>query len=202
MDWRRRRLYLLFTPELCRGDPWQTLTDALTAGVHLVQWRVPTPDEDGLRRCLELCTRHSVPVIVNDHVDLAVASGAAGAHVGQDDTPAADARSRLAEEQCLGVSTHSVAQATAAVNAGADHLGLGPCHPTATKGYDEALPHSVIRDVLEAVDVPVFAIGGITADRLPRLKDLGFRHFAVSSAILAADSAGGAVDRLTAHIRS
>jgi thiamine-phosphate pyrophosphorylase len=200
MDWSRRNLCLLFTPELCLGDPWWTLDTALAAGVPLVQWRVKSSDPDGLRRCMAACAACDVPVIVNDHIDLAVESRAAGVHVGQDDTPVATARGRLADGQILGVSTHDIEQARQAHAAGADYIGLGPCHPTETKGYDAGLARAALADVLASATIPVFAIGGITADNLPPLADLGFRHFAVSSAILAADMPDAAVERMLAAI--
>ena len=94
MEWRAARLYLLFTPELCVGDPLQTLTAALNGGVCLVQWRVKEPDPAGLTRCIQLCSNREapVPVVVNDHVQMAVDHGACGAHVGQQDMAPADAR--------------------------------------------------------------------------------------------------------------
>lgn len=196
MDWSRRTLCLLFTPDLCAGEPWSTLDDALAAGLPLVQWRVKTPDRDGLRRCMTACAAHDVPVIVNDHVELAVDAHAAGAHVGQEDLTAATARSLLTTGQVLGISTHDAEQAVSAQAAGADYIGLGPCHPTATKGYDAGLPSAVLTRVLAAARIPVFAIGGITADNLPNLRNLGFQHFAVSSAVLTAPRPGNAIEQL------
>ena len=202
MEWSTRQLYLLFTPVLCRHDPWETLDIVLAAGVQLVQWRVRDPDVAGLHRCLDLCADHAVPVIVNDHVELATQTGAAGAHVGQGDMPAAVARARLGPGPSLGVSTHDLAQARRAVADGADHIGLGPCFPTLTKGYAAGLPRELLGEVLQAVDVPVFAIGGITPDHLPGLRRLGFRHFAVSGAILAAEHPERVVGRCLESIRS
>ena len=85
------QICLLFTPELCRTDPWQTLARALAAGLDLVQWRRKARDPQGLTLCLARCAEHGVPVIVNDFVDLACATAAAGAHVGQEDMPASEA---------------------------------------------------------------------------------------------------------------
>jgi thiamine-phosphate pyrophosphorylase len=199
-DWSRRRLCLLFTPESCAGDPWSTLDDALAAGLPLVQWRVKTPDRDGLRRCMDACAAREIPVIVNDHVDLAVAARAAGAHVGQDDVSAKTARGMLDPGHVLGVSTHDVLQAVAAQAAGADYIGLGPCHPTVTKGYDAGLSLDELIAVRDAVDIPVFAIGGITVDNLPRLRDAGFRNFAVSGCVLTTARPGHVVERLLGTI--
>ena len=191
-----RKLCLLFTPASCHGDPWQTLLDALAAGVDLVQWRVKQADRLGLEQCMSLCEAKDVPVIVNDQVGLAVDVAAAGVHVGQDDLPAAAARQSLNRDELLGVSTHDVEQARAAAGAGADYIGLGPCFPTTTKGYESALPRDVIGAVIAAVDLPIFAIGGITPDNLSELIELGLHRCAVSSVVLDSDRPGAVVEQL------
>lgn len=197
------RLYLLFTPALCVGDPRRTLEQALAAGVDLVQWRVAAPDADGLQRCREICSARSVPVLVNDDVMLAVRSRAHGAHVGADDMPAAAAR-RLLGDRWLGVSTHDLAQIRAAVDSGADYIGFGPCFPTATKGYAEGQPDAAIAAAVAAATaaaLPLFAIGGITADNLPRLRRLGVQRIAVSAAILQAADPFAATTALCQQLR-
>jgi thiamine-phosphate pyrophosphorylase len=211
-DWRRQRrwhtvrarmpvhgrLYLLFTPSLCRTDPRTTLAQALDGGVDLVQWRCKQPDPDGFRHCRELCRERGVPLIVNDDVMLALRARVAGAHVGQDDLPAAAAR-KLLDERWLGVSTHDVAQIGAAAAAGADYVGFGPCHATATKGYTNGKSAAEIVAALDAAatrGVPLFAIGGITAANLLPLLLLGVERVAVSSAVLASDDPAAAASAL------
>lgn len=201
MPLESRRLYLLFTPELCRGEPFATLAAALAGGVDLVQWRVKQSDPTGLRRCMELCAEAGVPVLVNDDVELAVASGAAGAHVGQQDMPAARARALLGPRRLLGVSTHSLAELRAAERDGADHVGFGPCFPTATKGYATAQPAGALRAALAATRLPVFAIGGITAANLPLVLAEGATRIAVAGAILQAEDPGAAAAGLAAALR-
>lgn len=179
------QLYLLFTPSLCAEDPWHCLRAALRGGVDLVQWRSPY-DETGLRRCLEICSAAEVGVVVNDHVQLAIESEAIGAHVGQDDLPAAEARALLGPGRALGVSTHDLEQIRAALCDGADHLGFGPVFPTATKGYSEGLGPAAVAQALAATELPVFPIGGIGPENLPTLVAAGAHRAAVSSAILQA----------------
>jgi thiamine-phosphate pyrophosphorylase len=180
-------LYLLFTPALCAGEPWSTLERALAGGVDLVQWRAKRDDPDGLRRCMAICAARDVPVIVNDQVALAVRFGAAGAHVGQGDLPAATARRILGPDRWLGVSTHDHAEIEAARTAGADHIGFGPMFPTRTKGYAEGQPEGALEEALIlAGPLPVFAIGGIDAAGIGRILRAGCRRVAVSGAILAA----------------
>lgn len=183
------RLYLLFTPAHCAGDPRRTLRAALSGGVDLVQWRPaghPSEDRDELLRTLAICRGAGVPLIVNDAPHLAVEIEAAGAHVGQGDLPAAEARAILGSERALGVSTHDLPQIRAAAAAGADHLGFGPCFPTATKGYAEGLPLAAVESAVASTEMPLFAIGGITAANLPSLLEVGVERIAVSSSVLAA----------------
>lgn len=192
------RLYLLFTPDLCRLDPWRTLAAALQSGVDLVQWRTKRDDPGGFQRCRDLCQRAAVPLLVNDDVMLAVRSRSAGAHVGQDDIPA-DAARKLLGHAWLGVSTHDADQIAAAAAAGADYVGFGPCFPTTTKGYAEALDGPTFDDGLAAAAaarLPLFAIGGITAANLPLLRARGVDRIAVSSAVLQHDDPADAVATL------
>ncbi len=186
MPFPDRRLYLLFTPDRCRNDPWDTLLAALDGGVDIVQWRVTAPDRGGFERCRTACRDRGVPVLVNDDVMLAVRSRASGAHVGQGDMPT-DAARKLLGPAWLGVSTHDVAQIDAAAAAGADYVGFGPCHPTATKGYATGKSTAEIEAAVTAAAahrLPLFAIGGITAENLLPLQALGVDRIAVSSTIL------------------
>ena len=193
------RLYLLFTPALAGEKPWRTLEAALKGGVDLVQWRSKESDDAGFRACRDVCMARGVPILVNDDVMLGVRGRAHGAHVGQDDMPHEVAR-KLLVNQWLGVSTHNREQITAAVAAGADYVGFGPCYPTATKGYDEGLPAEELEEAAFACPVPLFAIGGIDATNLLRLRAFGVRRIAVSSAILKAQDPYAAAARLRAML--
>ncbi|MBL8752399.1 MAG: thiamine phosphate synthase [Planctomycetes bacterium] len=192
------RLYLLFTPAACRHEPFSTLAQALANGVDLVQWRSKSPDPAGFARCRDLCRQHQVPLLVNDDVMLALRSHAAGAHVGQNDMPI-DAARKLLPEAWLGVSTHDPVQIAAAAAAGADYIGFGPCHPTATKGYTTGKTMAEVEAAVEAAqqrNLPLFAIGGITAGNLIELRKHGVDRIAVSSAILQADDPAAAARAL------
>lgn len=196
-------VYLLFTPELCRDDPAATLEESLQAGVGIVQWRSKRPDPDGFTDARARCAAHGVPLIVNDDVMLALRSECAGAHVGQDDMPA-DAARKLMFGRALGVSTHDLAQIRAAATARADYVGFGPCHPTATKGYDAGLGDEDVAAAAELCDelgLPMYAIGGVRPENLGRLVTLGVRRVAVSSYILQHASPGRAVGELRRALR-
>ena len=197
-----RRLYLLFTPSACVADPWRTLDAAVAGGVDLVQWRVKSAsDRDLYPLFVDACRRLDVPWIVNDDVDLAVASGAAGAHVGQTDMPARAARERLGPGRWLGVSTHDPEEIAGALAAGADHLGFGPMFRTVTKGYEHGQPRGALTAALrQAGALPIFAIGGIDPDNVPRVGEEGGRRIAVSAAILRARDPHDAAARLRASL--
>lgn len=180
------RLYLLFSPELCRQDPFATLEAALGAGVDLVQWRSKQPDRFGFEQVRAICRKHKVPLIVNDDVMLALRGEAAGAHVGQDDMPA-DAARKLMFGRLLGVSTHDEAQIRAAAKTTANYVGFGPCYPTKTKDYPEGVGLPAVEAAAETcheLGLPMFAVGGITPQNLPALYAHGVRRIAVSSYIL------------------
>jgi thiamine-phosphate diphosphorylase len=184
------RLYLLFTPAQCAGDPETTLTAALDAGVDMVQWRTKHEDRKGLDRCREICRRFQVPLLINDDVMLSIRVRAAGAHVGQSDM-AADAARRLLGRAWLGVSTHDSAQIALAAAAGADYVGFGPCHATATKGYEHGQAPARIEEAVSAAaksGVLLYAIGGIEPGNLAPLRMLGVDRIAVSGSILRSDA--------------
>jgi thiamine-phosphate pyrophosphorylase len=139
-----------------------------------------------------------VPFIINDHPELVPSVGADGAHVGQDDFSVADARWRagraLAGEvppPIIGKSTHSVEQAVAAVEEGADYIGFGPLFPTPTKAGRPAIGLVDIARVHELVKIPVFCIGGVKLENLDAVIEAGARRVVIVSGILqAADIAG------------
>lgn len=195
-------LYLLFTPELCRHDPFDTLRVALDAGVELVQWRSRRADRDALQRAIGLCREHRVPLLVNDDAMLALRAEAAGVHVGQDDI-AADAARKLMFGRMLGVSTHDLDQIRNAALAAADYVGFGPCHATATKGYDKGVGYEAVAAAAELcheLRLPMFAIGGITPENVPLLYAHGVRRIAVSSYVLQHERPGLAVRELLAAL--
>lgn len=164
--------------------------EALKGGVSCVQLREKDLDEKEFLReardICKLCHRYGIPFIVNDNVDIAVACGADGIHVGQEDMAADEVRRLAGEEMILGVSVHTVEEARRAVADGADYLGLGAVFPTTTKTDVEQMPNSLLREICGAVDVPVVAIGGINRDNIKSLSGSGVDGVALVSAIFSA----------------
>jgi len=133
-----------------------------------------------------LCQQYGVPFIVNDNVEVAVACGAEGIHVGQEDMAAGDVRRRVGDGMILGVSVHTVEEAREAVRNGADYLGLGAVFPTSTKTDVDQMPNETLRSICEAVDVPIVAIGGINRTNIGKLTGSGVDGVALVSAIFSA----------------
>jgi len=183
-------IYLIADAALVRLRPLTELVElAVEGGVTAVQYR----DKQATRqeridlacRLQKVVSRHDVPLIVNDHVDVALAVGAAGVHVGQDDMQADIVRSRAGDEFMVGVSTHNVDEACRACEAGADYVGFGPVFPTRTK-VDTAPVTGIdgLRAFVAQVDIPVIAIGGITSDTAGAVIDAGADGVAVAATIL------------------
>ena len=122
-------------------------------------------------------------LIINDRVDIALASGAAGVHLGQEDMAYADARRIAGPDLMIGISTHSIEQAIAAEKAGADYIGCGPTFPSQTKSFDAFPGPQLLTQVAERISIPVFAIGGIDADNMDELLKTSCTRVAISSAI-------------------
>ena len=167
----------------------QCVEAALAGGATFVQLRDKQATGDALRaeaeELLALCRAAGVPFVVNDDVECALAVGADGVHVGQDDMACERARALLGPDAIVGVSTQTVEQARAAEAAGADYLGVGGVTGTATKPEAGVLAAEEFRALVAAVDIPVVAIGGITRENISELDGLGLAGVAVVSALFA-----------------
>lgn len=129
--------------------------------------------------------RYGIPLIINDRIDIALAAGAAGVHIGQKDIPADIARRVIGKEMLLGVSVGSVGEARNAVRAGADYLGVGAMFPTETKPEAGFVSMEKLGKIRRAVDVPVVVIGGIGKENAMLFKPVGIDGLAVVSAVIA-----------------
>lgn len=169
----------------------QQVEAALKGGATCVQLREKNLADASIlaeaREISALCKQYRVPFILNDNVALAAQCGADGVHLGQEDMDPAEARRILGPDAIIGVSAHNVAEAKAAVAAGADYLGCGAMFATTTKTNVTALPKETLRAICAAVGVPVVAIGGISKQNLLSLAHCGEAGVALVSAIFAAE---------------
>lgn len=198
-------LYAILDRSVARGRDLPGLLDAVLAGgCRLVQLREKTMPLDELlplaRRLARRCREAGALLIVNDRTDLALAAGADGLHVGQDDLPARQARGLLRPNMILGVSTHDPEQARRAVADGADYVAVGSIFPTTTKAGFQLVGPELIRRVRPEVPVPLVAIGGITADNAAAVLGAGADAVAVISALCAAPDPEAATRAFLARI--
>lgn len=163
--------------------------EALEGGVTLVQYRAKTASSaemyDEALQLKALCDSFNVPLIINDRLDIAMAVGAAGVHLGQDDLPCAAARRILGEDYLIGVSAHNPAEAKAALQSGADYLGCGAVFGTATKADVKKLGTEGLTAICREKGLPVVGIGGVTADNYREVRAAGADGAAIVSGILA-----------------
>ncbi len=144
----------------------------------------------------KLCAAYNVPLIINDNVDIAVACKADGVHVGQDDMQTSDVRRHVGSDMIIGVSAHTVGEASAAMRNGADYLGIGAVFPTSTKSNVTRMTADTLKAITTAVNIPTAAIGGITEDNMQQLSGTGVNGIAVISAIFGAEDIGKATSNL------
>ena len=163
--------------------------EALEGGVTLVQYRAKTASSAEMYsealQLKALCDSFNVPLIINDRLDIAMAVGAAGVHLGQDDLPCAAARKLLGEDYIIGVSAHNPAEAKAALQSGADYLGCGAVLGSATKADVKKLGTDGLAAICKAKGLPVVGIGGVTADNYREVRAAGADGAAIVSGILA-----------------
>ena len=174
--------------------------EALRGGVTLLQYREKKLTGDALlREAIEIrrrCDEFRVPLIINDNVELALACGAAGVHLGQSDMPAKKARELLGNERIVGVTARTVELAKKAEQDGADYIGSGAVFSTSTKKDAVSLDHAVLRDICASVGIPVVAIGGIGEKNIKALAGTGVAGFAVVSSVFGAQDTRRAAERL------
>jgi len=197
---------VLLTESVCRR-PWQeVLRGALAGGAACIQVREKGwPDGrllDRARTVVEATHRAAALAIVNDRPDVAVLAGADGVHVGQDDLPVREARRIVGPERLVGASTHSLAQALAAAEAGADYIGCGPMFQSETKPQPVVPGPALCAEVTKAAGLPVMAVGGITAERAGEVLAAGAAWLAVSGAVCAAEDPEAETRRLAEAVAS
>lgn len=178
----------------------EQIEEALKAGVTLVQLREKGMEEaawiEEARRVKALTARYHVPLIINDNVTVALASGADGVHVGQEDLEAGEVRRRIGRDMILGVTAKTVEQALQAQAQGADYLGSGAVFGSSTKTDARPMTMEQLRAITAAVSIPVVAIGGIHSGNIMELAGSGVAGVAVVSGIFAAEDIDGTVRSL------
>jgi thiamine-phosphate pyrophosphorylase len=180
---------------------------AIAGGADTIQFR---QKEGSTREMIEtaremkaLCSQADVVFIVNDRIDVALASEADGVHLGQDDFPIALARKYLGKDRIIGGSAATMEEARSCLEVGADYIGFGPVYPTTSK--DDAGPISgneVLSRVVEEIQIPIIAIGGVSASNTAAVLRAGAYGIAVISAVCCQDDPEGATRSLSEAIET
>lgn len=190
-DLSRSRLYgILDLGYVEIGRALEVAQSLIEGGVDLLQLRAKNQTADEIEelgnRLHELTQARGVPLVINDHPDLARKIGAEAVHVGQDDMSIAEAREIVGPGCAIGKSTHSLDQAIRAFYEGADYIGFGPLFATPTKPDYQPIGLDEIARVHDAVRIPIFCIGGIKLDNLPKVIEAGARRVVIVSGLLQA----------------
>ena len=169
-DLKRIRLYLI-SDAFPKVQPLERfLSEAIAGGVDMVQLREKSLDDKHLleaaTRCAGFCRQAGVPFVVNDRVDIALASGATGVHLGQDDLPPRAAREIAGAGLFIGLSTHTAQQVDEANTIDVDYIGVGPIHATPTKPGRASVGIKLVRYAAQHARVPFFAIGGLDPENV------------------------------------
>ena len=179
---------------------YEQIKEALENGVTCVQLREKNLDEasfiEEAKKISVLCRQYNTPFIVNDNVNVAIASNADGIHIGQEDMGLKDVREIVGENMIIGISAHTVEEAKFAQENGADYIGIGAVFETSTKNDVDVIPYEKVKSICDAVDMPKVAIGGINAENILKLKGSGIDGVAVVSAIFGAKDIGKATKEL------
>jgi len=195
---RRRGLYAITDGP--RADLLEAAHAALLGGARVVQYRDKTSDAarrlDEARALAQLCAEFQVPLIINDDVELARASDAAGVHLGEGDLGIAEARGRLDANAIIGVSCYDSLQRACAASAGADYLAFGAFFPSPTKPDARRATPELLREA-KALGLPLVAIGGITSDNGGSLVAAGADYLAAISGVFGAPDVRAAAQRYT-----
>ena len=190
-DLSRCRLYAILDLAYVETDAASEMLKALVrGGVDLIQLRAKNLSAAEIEKLAgelhSATTRHGLPLIINDHPQIARNIRTEGVHLGQDDMSIAEARKIVGADCAIGKSTHSLDQAIRAFYEGADYIGFGPLFATPTKPDYPPIGLDEISKVHEAVRIPIFCIGGIKLDNLPKVIEAGAQRVVIVSGLLRA----------------
>lgn len=166
---------------------------AIAGGADTIQFRQKTGSTremiETAQRMKEICAKAGVAFIVNDRMDVAIASEADGVHLGQDDFPAPLARKLLGDDKIIGGSASTIEEARKCLSDSVDYIGFGPVYPTTSK--DDAGPVSgltILSQIVKEIPLPIIAIGGVIAENTPQVMETGAHGIAVISAVCCQDN--------------
>ena len=200
-------LYVIIDPELLgEKDEVATCQQAIRGGARVIQLRDKKRDKAEVlaaaRQLKEACSPSQVPLIINDYTDIAAATDADGVHLGECDLPVVEARRLLPIDKLIGRSTKTVEQAKRAESDGADYIAVGSIYPTTSKEKFTVVGLERLRQIRQAVSLPIVAIGGINAYNITDVIGAGADAVAVISAVLQADDIENAARSLAQRMEA
>ena len=199
-------LYPVVSSEFCNGrNVCDIVADIASGGAKIIQIREKNlPDSivfDLVKKCRIITDKFNMLLIVDDRLDIAMAAGADGVHLGQDDFPLSEAK-KLAPEMLFGISTHNAEEISAALAGNCGYLNIGPMFPTSTKSVAcGALGLERIGELKKQVTCPFSVMGGIKEHHLPELVSKGFRHIAMVTEITQAVNVKEKVEHLRKYFQ-
>ena len=185
------------------GRLFEITRGSIRHGVDIIQLRDKLGTARDTLKCFKGILRAvngRVPVIMNDRVDLAIAAGADGVHLGQEDIPIKDARRMIGPKAVIGVSCQSCEHARQAQRDGADYIGFGSVFKTLTKPERNPMNLDLFKKAVREISIPIFAVGGIASRNISALRAVGVKHFAVCRAVCTASNIGEAVSEIKKEI--
>lgn len=189
-DADKKILYLVTDRSWLNGESLESVVEAaIEGGVNVVQLREKNASRENFVKTAKsigtITKNYRVPLIINDSIEVAIAAGADGVHLGISDTDVFTARRLVGNDFIIGASARTVETAIAAERGGADYLGVGAVFGTSTKADAKTINVDIFKSIVNAVRIPVIAIGGVNAENINQLKNSGAGGIAVVSAILA-----------------
>lgn len=207
-DADKKILYLVTDRSWLNGESLESVVEAaIEGGVNVVQLREKNASRENFVKTAKsigtITKNYRVPLIINDSIEVAIAAGADGVHLGISDTDVFTARRLVGNDFIIGASARTVETAIAAERGGADYLGVGAVFGTSTKADAKTINVDIFKSIVNAVRIPVIAIGGVNAENINQLKNSGAGGIAVVSAILAENNkkeAAATLAKLIKHI--
>ena len=167
---------------------FEIIEEILIGGVRIIQHRFKNgTDKDHLKEAIQinkLCKKYNSLFIINDRVDVALASNADGIHLGQDDFDLKSARKLLGHSKIIGITANNKSEISNAIDGGCDYIGIGPVFKSLTKNDKQPLGLAKIKELTQDIKVPWFAIGGIKKNNIAELKKFGFKKVALVSELM------------------
>ncbi|TLS36327.1 thiamine phosphate synthase [Pseudalkalibacillus caeni] len=200
------KLYTITGEQFHEGrDLKHVMEEAIHGGSDIIQLREKKGSKREVlkkaRMLRELTKKYNVPLIVNDHIDIALAVDADGIHLGQDDLPLEEARKIIGPNKIIGISTHSIEEAREAEKGGADYIGVGPIFPTNSKDdVVDPVTTSYIKEVMNEITIPFVAIGGIKLHNVDEVLEAGATRICAISEIVGSEDIKGTCEEFLVKI--